>query len=111
MECSKGCYVRSIARDIAMKLGSYSNVTELRRIKIGNFEVQDASERIIPTIEIFNNYEKVYIDDETSQNLMNGIRSNINTNNLGRFLLINTRYNLLIIAQNTNGELKLKRIS
>lgn len=109
MECSKGCYVRSIARDIAIKLGSYAHVTQLRRIKIGNFNVGNASEEIIPTADIFNHYEKVYIDDDISQKLMNGIKINVST--LERFLLINNKHNLIMIGSNINGELKLKNIS
>ena len=109
MECSKGCYVRSIARDIGLTLGSYSNVTQLRRIKIGNFNVHNAADKIIPIVEIFSHYEKVYVDDETSQNLINGIKSNVS--NLEKFLLINDTHNLMMIGTNISGELKLKRIN
>lgn len=40
--CGPGTYVRSIARDIARRLGSLGYVSHLRRIKDGKFNVQDA---------------------------------------------------------------------
>jgi tRNA U55 pseudouridine synthase TruB len=109
MECSKGCYVRSIARDIAMKLGTYSYVTQLRRTKIGSFSVDNASDKIIPTIKIFDHYKQIYLDDNTAQKFINGIKTTLT--DLQEVLLINHKYDLMIIVHNINGELKLKRIS
>lgn len=37
MDCSKGTYVRAIARDLALKLGTYAHVTTLRRTRVGHF--------------------------------------------------------------------------
>jgi tRNA pseudouridine55 synthase len=37
IECGKGYYVRSLARDIAIKLDTYGHVIELKRTKVGNF--------------------------------------------------------------------------
>ena len=37
IECGKGYYVRSLARDIALKLGTFGHVVELKRTKVGNF--------------------------------------------------------------------------
>ena len=37
IECGKGFYVRSLARDIAHKLETYGHVVELTRTKVGNF--------------------------------------------------------------------------
>ena len=39
---SKGTYVRSLARDIAVAAGSVGHVTALRRLKAGPFTLQDA---------------------------------------------------------------------
>lgn len=36
--CSKGTYIRSLARDIAMKLGTFAFVDELRRLRSGFFQ-------------------------------------------------------------------------
>lgn len=40
--CSKGTYIRSIARDLGEKLGVGGHLTKLRRTKTGNFHVENA---------------------------------------------------------------------
>jgi tRNA pseudouridine55 synthase len=40
--CSKGTYIRALARDIGEELNCGAYLTELRRTKIGNFNVKDA---------------------------------------------------------------------
>ncbi len=40
--CSKGTYIRSIARDFGLALNSGAHLTSLRRTKIGKFDVEDA---------------------------------------------------------------------
>jgi tRNA pseudouridine55 synthase len=42
VSCSKGTYIRSLARDIAEKLGTCAHLTRLRRIRIGGFDVANA---------------------------------------------------------------------
>jgi tRNA pseudouridine55 synthase len=41
--CSKGTYIRSIAYDFGIALQSGAHLTALRRTKIGDFEVKNAS--------------------------------------------------------------------
>jgi tRNA pseudouridine55 synthase len=50
INCSKGTYVRSIARDLGTELGSGAYLTGLQRTQIGNFKLSDAI-----TIEKFEN--------------------------------------------------------
>lgn len=40
--CSKGTYIRSIARDLGLALGSGGTLVSLRRTKIGSFSVENA---------------------------------------------------------------------
>lgn len=40
--CSKGTYIRAIARDIGLALNNGAHLTALRRTKIGNFNVEDS---------------------------------------------------------------------
>lgn len=42
LRCSKGTFVRSLARDIALKLNTAAYLDNLRRTKIGNYSVEDA---------------------------------------------------------------------
>ena len=39
--CGKGTYIRSIARDLAVELGTVAHVTRLNRIKVGHFNQDD----------------------------------------------------------------------
>ncbi|PCI61065.1 MAG: tRNA pseudouridine(55) synthase TruB [Kordiimonadales bacterium] len=40
--CGKGTYVRSIGRDIALALGTYGHIIELRRLRVGPFDLSRA---------------------------------------------------------------------
>ncbi|MDZ4663959.1 MAG: tRNA pseudouridine(55) synthase TruB [Bacteroidota bacterium] len=40
--CSKGTYIRSVARDLGLALNSGAHLTSLRRTKIGTYDVKDA---------------------------------------------------------------------
>lgn len=42
VRCSRGTYVRSLARDIAARLGTRAHVAALRRTRIGGFRVEEA---------------------------------------------------------------------
>lgn len=39
--CSKGTYIRALARDIGLALNSGAHLTALRRTKVGDFRVED----------------------------------------------------------------------
>ena len=41
MACGKGTYVRSLARDLALELGTYGYVSKLRRTMVGCFHAED----------------------------------------------------------------------
>lgn len=43
IECSKGTYIRSLARDLGLALESGAHLTALRRTKSGTFSVEDAT--------------------------------------------------------------------
>ncbi len=42
IKCSKGTYIRAIARDIGKKLNNGGHLTELKRTKIGEYSLEDA---------------------------------------------------------------------
>ncbi len=42
IQCSKGTYIRSLARDLGRELNNGGHLTALRRTKIGQYSVQDA---------------------------------------------------------------------
>lgn len=40
--CGSGTYIRSLARDLAVKLGTVGHVAALRRVEVGTFRVEDS---------------------------------------------------------------------
>ena len=42
IECGKGFYIRSFARDISINLGTYGHISSLERIKVGNFDKESS---------------------------------------------------------------------
>lgn len=56
VECSKGTYIRSIARDIGAKLGVGAVVTELRRTHIGSRSVSNAI--AMEQVELMKEYQE-----------------------------------------------------
>ncbi|NTW23960.1 MAG: tRNA pseudouridine(55) synthase, partial [Lentimicrobium sp.] len=42
ISCSKGTYIRSLARDFGLELNSGAHLVVLRRTRIGDFRLEDA---------------------------------------------------------------------
>ena len=42
VDCGKGAYIRSLARDLGLRLGTVAHVTALRRTKVGQFDLDGA---------------------------------------------------------------------
>lgn len=87
IECSvsKGTYIRSLVRDIAYKLNTIGIMSKLRRIKQGNFLIDDCKQiedvRIADMIsikELLKDCYMVMVDDILKKDILNGkIISNI----------------------------------
>ena len=66
VDCGKGTYVRSLARDIAEKVGSLGHVTALRRLKCAKFSVQSAFLlEYLKSLEHSSNWTGVLLPVET----------------------------------------------
>lgn len=62
VRCSKGTYIRSLARDIGEALDSGAHLTALRRTQVGNYKIDDA----FPSVEAFEEWlGKQTIETET----------------------------------------------
>ncbi|EJL75285.1 tRNA pseudouridine(55) synthase TruB [Chryseobacterium populi] len=53
--CSKGTYIRSLAHDIGQELGVGGYLTQLRRTKIGDYSIEDATGQYLENDFRFNN--------------------------------------------------------
>ena len=52
--CSKGTYIRTLAHDIGQKLGVGAYLTTLRRTKIGNFSVENSTDKYLQNDFLFD---------------------------------------------------------
>ncbi|MEG0761172.1 tRNA pseudouridine synthase B [Chryseobacterium piscicola] len=55
--CSKGTYIRSLAHDIGQELGVGAYLTQLKRTKIGDYKIEDASAEFLNNDYRFENYD------------------------------------------------------
>src|SRR5690606_32817016 len=63
IDVSKGTYIRSVAVDLATKIGTYAALKELRRTKIGDYNINQAKKLdIITTSDMItlDTYFKTY---------------------------------------------------
>ncbi len=83
IHCEKGFYVRSLARDLARKLGTLGHVKTLRRTASGVFRIEDAlhgdaltaeaiEERLIPLREACRGLRRVELSDEGVEHARHG---------------------------------------
>jgi len=56
--CSKGTYIRSLAHDIGQELGVGAYLTNLRRTKIGEYSIENASSEYLENDYSFQNFKK-----------------------------------------------------
>jgi len=61
--CSKGTYIRALARDIGIALDSGAHLTSLKRTRVGDISIDDClnidqAAELIRTVEIENDYDE-----------------------------------------------------
>lgn len=66
--CSKGTYIRALARDIGEALGSGAHLTSLRRTRVGDVRVEDC-EQLATLINRLDNEEYVMPDEAEQRRL------------------------------------------
>jgi len=80
IHCSKGTYIRSIARDLGERLGCGAHMKSLTRISQGNFNISNAKRAsdilegdIISIEDAFKNLEKIKIGYNDEKKFVNGV--------------------------------------
>jgi len=120
ISCSKGTYIRSIARDLGDKLGCGACLKKLRRLSSGKFSVQSAvtldevedslkkdSEKkfILKPEEALVHFNRMYLNEPASAKVLNGAYftrdqvDQIERRSGDPFLLFDNRHNLLAIVE------------
>ena len=87
MTCGKGTYVRSIARDLALDLGTYGHISALRRDKVGPFALEGAisldkleelgnsaalNEAVLPLLTVLDDIPALAIKEDEATRLRSG---------------------------------------
>lgn len=84
VSCSKGTYIRSLCEDIADKLGTVGYMKDLKRTKVGDFEIKEA----ITIDELKEKFEKNDFSDViTIENIFKDMpKIELNENNIKQYL-------------------------
>ena len=110
---SKGTYIRSLIRDIAYKLDTVGIMTDLRRIRQGNFRIEESillenmdNKDVRNIIDILD-YKKVNITDDIRKQVLNGaIINNIYNENEVLFIMANEAIALYKTYEKDKNKLK-----
>ena len=105
---SKGTYIRSLIKDIANSINKVAVMSDLRRIKQGNFDINisnkiDDEYNIIPISEVLKDYYTVEMDEKLEKKILNGCIIE-NTYNK-EYVLFKNKDNLFLY-KNENNKLK-----
>lgn len=84
VSCSKGTYIRSLCEDIADKFGTVGYMKDLKRTKVGDFEIKEA----ITIDELKEKFEKNDFSDViTIENIFKDMpKIELNENNIKQYL-------------------------
>jgi len=81
IHCSKGTYIRSIARDLGDKLGCGAHLSSLIRTSQGGFSYLEAKkteliniDQLISIESAFNNFHHIHLDHSQTKNFTNGVK-------------------------------------
>ena len=87
--CSSGTYIRSLARDLGLATNSLATMVDLRRIKCGNFDLENSisyqdltkehiEKHILSLEQVLSDYDTINITNEIYQKIRNGINMPVN---------------------------------
>ncbi len=81
IHCSKGTYIRSIARDLGDKIGCGAHLSSLIRTSQGSFSYLGAKkiesiniDQLISIESAFNNFHHIHLDHSQTKNFTNGVK-------------------------------------
>ncbi|OHD66059.1 MAG: tRNA pseudouridine(55) synthase TruB [Spirochaetes bacterium RBG_13_51_14] len=133
VRCSKGTYVRSLARDMGRELGTGAHLERLRRTDAGLFSIGDAvtvpelsayvaagttDKRFALTpAEALRNYGRILVSDGARRRILNGAVFpyeevlEIEDNGGKKFIIIDENENLIAIADVDIGQWQIKYLN
>lgn len=111
---SKGCYIRSLIRDISISLNTLGTMTSLKRTKIDNLKLKDAytideiekAKFKLLEIDTLFSYPKIKINKELLSKIKNGSKLENIYNIEDKVIFIDNKSNVKAIYYNDNNILK-----
>lgn len=111
---SKGCYIRSLIRDIAISLHTLGTMTSLKRTKIDNLKLKDAytideiekAKFKLLEIDTLFSYPKIKVNKELLSKIKNGSKLENIYNIEDKVIFIDNKSNVKAIYYNDNNILK-----
>ena len=84
--CSKGTYIRTLAKDISEKLNTVGHLVSLKRVRVGAFKIEECKNVNEVTLEdsvslstLLPHIEHVKVNDYGANRVRNGMRLKFNT--------------------------------
>ena len=87
VSCSKGTYIRTVCEKVADNLNTFGYMKELRRIRVGEFDIQDTvsieyiknnpellEENTITIEKFFESKEQIELNDKELELFLNGVK-------------------------------------
>ncbi len=122
--CSKGTYIRTLADDIGIKMGTFAHVTRLRRTAIGPFDVKDSARpeeldarstgfkasAFLELDEALGFLEEVNIEGRELKRIQNGAPFRARVPLSGSIRIKDPEGKLLAIGEAVRGLVKIERL-
>jgi len=123
--CTKGTYIRSLIDDIGKKLSYGAVMTDLKRVKSGNFSIENAytieelekmegvEQLLLPIEAAFLDYPKIIVEPDIERLIKNGIIINLTRANIkneyedGLIRIYNNENDFFALMRLENGMLRL----
>lgn len=118
IECGGGTFIRSLARDLAEKLGTVAHMSALVRTECGGLRIEDGvtaeefvgsgdpEKYIIPIAEALSGVERLYVGSQDASRLLNGVAVDAGRTFGGAFAIFNGD-KLLGLGRQADGYIKI----
>jgi len=107
---TKGCYIRSLIRDIAKELNILATMTDLVRTKQGNISIEETdnidNDFTLHSIANSLNYDIIKVDNLLEEKISNGMKIDNNYNVKDKVIFVNESNKLLGIYEKEDNYLK-----
>ena len=117
IDCTKGTYIRSIARDLGERLGCGAHMKKLIRVSQGIFSLSDATntkdlqkENIIKIEDAFPNFSIINLSNDNLKKFINGLEINEIEEKEGLYRVFDLNNDFIGIGEIKDNALKHKQL-